>query len=39
VFAHDEYNPDKHHSNAGPVPDNGGEGYTWHWDNVRVETS
>jgi hypothetical protein len=36
VFEHDEYNPDKHHSNEGELASNTGEGYTWHWDNVEV---
>jgi hypothetical protein len=36
VFEDDNYNPDKHHSNAGDVPANGGEGYTWHWDNIQI---
>jgi len=36
VFEDDNYNPDKHHTNAGEVPENGGEGYTWHWDNIQI---
>jgi hypothetical protein len=36
VFEDDNYNPDKHHSNAGEVARNSGEGYTWHWDNIQI---
>ena len=36
VFEDDNYNPDKHHSNAGDIAPNSGEGYTWHWDNIQI---
>jgi hypothetical protein len=35
VFEDDNYNPDKHNNAAG-VPLNGGQGYTWHWDNIQI---
>lgn len=36
VFAHDGYNPDKHHSSGGgPIPDNSGV-YTIHWDDIVI---
>lgn len=37
VFEDDNYNPDKH-NNANGVPLNGGQGYTWHWDNIQIVT-
>jgi hypothetical protein len=35
VIEHDEYNPDKHYSNAGSIAANSGA-YTFHWDNIIV---
>lgn len=37
VFVDDSYNPDKHQEPS--VARNSSVGYTWHWDNVRVEAA